>query len=160
MSISQLNPVSWLGLAFWLGLCFTAAWVGSRFQPGEWYQHLEKPFLTPPDWVFGPVWTFLYVLMGVAAWLVWQRYGFVRAFWPLSLFIGQLALNALWSYLFFGLKNPGLAFLDIIALWLTLLATFINFWQYHTPAGQLLFPYFLWVTFAAYLNLQFWRLNS
>jgi tryptophan-rich sensory protein len=155
----QTGPLSWLGLVFWLGLCFLAAWIGSRFQPGEWYQHLVKPFLTPPSWIFGPVWTILYIMMGVAAWLVWQRYSFAGAAWPLSLFIGQLALNALWSYLFFGLKNPGLAFLDIVALWLALLTTFIVFWQYFPPAGQLLFPYLLWVTFAAYLNLQFWRLN-
>ncbi len=124
------GPVAWLGLALWLGLCFAAAWIGSRFQPGEWYRHLVKPSLTPPSWVFGPVWTILYVLMGVAAWLVWRRYGLTGAALPLGLFIGQLALNALWSYLFFGLNQPGLAFLDIIALWLTLLATLITFWHF------------------------------
>ncbi len=158
--IKSFSSISWLGLAFWLGLTFAAGWVGSRFQPGEWYTHLVQPALTPPGWVFGPVWTILYILMGVAAWLVWQRYGLAGAVWPLGLFILQLVLNTLWSYLFFGLKNPGGAFLDIVALWLSILATLIAFWQYYPPAGKLLLPYLLWVTFAVYLNLQFWRLNS
>ena len=150
----------WLGLAFWLGLSLAAGWVGSRFQPGEWYKNLVQPALTPPGWVFGLVWTLLYILMGIAAWLVWQRYGLTGAAWPLGLFILQLGLNALWSYLFFGLRHPGLAFLDIVALWLTILATLMAFWQYYPPAGQLLLPYLLWVSFAVYLNLQFWRLNT
>ena len=157
--IKSFSAISWLGLAFWLGLTFAAGWVGSRFQPGEWYTHLVQPALTPPGWVFGPVWTILYILMGVAAWLVWQRYGLAGAVWPLGLFILQLILNTLWSYLFFGLKNPGGAFLDIVALWLSILATLIAFWQYYPAAGKLLLPYLLWVTFAVYLNLQFWRLN-
>ena len=150
----------WLGLVFWLGLSLAAGWFGSRFQPGEWYKNLVQPALTPPGWIFGLVWTLLYILMGIAAWLVWQRYGLARAAWPLGLFILQLGLNALWSYLFFGLRNPGLAFLDIVALWLTILATLMAFWQYYPPAGQLLLPYLLWVSFAVYLNLQFWRLNT
>ena len=120
--IKSFSSISWLGLAFWLGLTFAAGWVGSRFQPGEWYTHLVQPALTPPGWVFGPVWTILYILMGVAAWLVWQRYGLAGAVWPLGLFILQLVLNTLWSYLFFGLQNPGGAFLDIVALWLSILA--------------------------------------
>jgi benzodiazapine receptor len=157
---TRTGPVAWLGLALWLGLCFAAAWIGSRFQPGEWYRQLVKPSLTPPSWVFGAVWTILYVLMGVAAWLVWRRYGLAGAALPLGLFIGQLALNALWSYLFFGRHQPGPAFLDIIALWLTLLATLIAFWHLYPPAGQLLLPYLLWVTFAACLNVQIWRLNA
>jgi benzodiazapine receptor len=158
--IKSFSSISWLGLAFWFGLTFAAGWVGSRFQPGEWYTHLVQPALTPPGWVFGPVWTILYILMGVAAWLVWQRYGLAGAVWPLGLFILQLVLNTLWSYLFFGLQNPGGAFLDIVALWLSILASLIAFWQYYPPAGKLLLPYLLWVTFAVYLNLQFWRLNS
>lgn len=155
----QNAPALWLGLAFWLGLCFTSAYVGARFPADAWYEALLKPALTPPGWVFGPVWTILYFMMAVAAWQIWQRYGFAGAPWPLGLFLLQLGLNTLWTYLFFGLKNPGLAFLDILALWLAILATLLTFWQYHRPAGQLLLPYFLWVSFAAYLNLQFWRLN-
>lgn len=154
------GPAAWVGLVFWLGLTFAAAWTGSRFQPDEWYARLVQPALTPPGWVFPLVWTVLYIMMGVAAWLVWRRHGLAGAIWPLGLFLVQLGLNALWTYVFFGLKNPGLAFLDIVALWFAILATLISFWQYDRPAGGLLLPYFLWVTFAIYLNLQFWRLNT
>ncbi len=156
---SSSPPGRWLGLIFWLTLSFIPAWSGSRFLPGEWYAQLVQPALTPPGWLFAPVWTVLYALMGVAAWLVWQRAGLTAAAWPLTLFVLQLILNGLWSYLFFGLQRPGLAFLDILALWLTVLATLLAFWRYHRPAGQLLLPYLLWLSFAAYLNLAFWRLN-
>lgn len=149
----------WLGLVFWLGLCFTAAWVGSRFPPGAWYEQLLKPALTPPGWVFPIVWTLLYTMMGVAAWLIWRHRGVAGALRPLGLFLLQLGFNTLWSYLFFGLENPGLALVNIIVLWLAILATVITFWQYDRLAGQLLIPYLLWVSFAVYLNLQFWRLN-
>ena len=155
----QTGPGPWLGLAFWLGVCFAAAWVGAHFPPGEWYEGLMKPALTPPGWIFGPVWTLLYTMMGVAAWLVWQRHGYAAASRSLGLFLLQLGLNALWAYFFFGLKNPGLAFLDIVVLWLAILATLIAFFRHYRPAGQLLLPYLLWVSFAVYLNLQFWRLN-
>ncbi|MFP3868721.1 MAG: TspO/MBR family protein [Desulfobacteraceae bacterium] len=148
-----------MGLAFWLIVSFTAAWAGSHFQPGVWYERLNKPALTPPSWVFGPVWMLLYTMMGVAAWLVWQRRHQARVILALSLFFLQLGLNALWSYLFFGIKNPGLALLDLFALWLALLATFITFFRHRQTAGMLLLPYLLWVSFAVYLNLQFWRLN-
>ncbi|MGQ9921802.1 MAG: TspO/MBR family protein [Desulfobacca sp.] len=149
----------WLGLAFWLALSYVAAWTGSRFPPGDWYARLLQPALTPPSWLFAPVWTVLYTLMGVAAWLVWQRAGARAAAWPLALFVLQVALNGLWSYLFFGLQRPGLALLDITALWLAVLATILAFWRYHRPAGQLLLPYLLWLSFAVYLNWAFWRLN-
>ena len=153
------GPSLLIGLGFWLAVTFTAAWIGSWYQPGEWYAALVKPTLTPPAWIFGPVWTLLYAMMAIAAWLVWRRYGWANAIGPLSLFLGQLALNALWSYLFFGLQSPGLALLDIIALWLAILITLMAFWRYHPPAGLLLLPYFLWVSFATYLNFQFWHLN-
>jgi benzodiazapine receptor len=164
MNQTLTNPphtrmAAWLGLVFWLGLTFSAAWTGSRFQPGDWYSRLVQPALTPPGWVFPPVWTLLYLMMGVAAWLVWRHHGLAGAVWPLGLYLVQLGLNALWTYVFFGLKNPGLAFLDIAALWLAILATLIAFWQYDRRAGQLLLPYLLWVSFATYLNFQFWRLN-
>jgi translocator protein len=147
------------GLAFWLGICFVAAWIGSQFPPGEWYNRLIKPVLTPPGWIFGLVWTMLYTMMGVAAWLVWEKRQNDKVTISLWLFILQLGLNALWSYLFFGLKSPGIALLDISILWLAILATCISFFQHQRAAGQLLLPYLLWVSFAAYLNLQFWRLN-
>jgi tryptophan-rich sensory protein len=155
----RTGPALWLGLGFWLALSFTPAWIGSFFPPGEWYAHLVKPALTPPGWVFGPVWTLLYALMGAAAWLVWRLHSLAGAILPLSLFLLQLVLNALWTCAFFGLKNPGLALLNIVALWLAILATLIAFRRYYQPAGQLLIPYLLWVSFAVYLNLQFWRLN-
>jgi tryptophan-rich sensory protein len=158
--LPRSGPAVWLGLAFWIGLSFTPAWIGASFPPGQWYARLVQPALTPPGWVFGPVWTVLYLMMGIAAWLVWRRHGFAGAIWPLSLFVIQLSLNALWSYLFFGSQNPGLAFLDILALWLAILFTLIAFWGYDRLAGQLLLPYLLWVSFALYLNWQFWRLNS
>ena len=150
------GPLTWIGLIFWLAVTFTAAWIGSWFHPGEWYAGLVKPTLTPPAWIFGPVWTLLYVMMAMAAWLVWRRHGLADAIGPLGLFLGQLALNALWSYL---LQRPGLAFIDIVVLWVAILATLIAFWRSHPPAGLLLLPYLLWVSFATYLNFQFWRLN-
>jgi len=153
------GPAVWIGLGFWLAVTFAAAAIGSRFQPGQWYALLAKPALTPPSWVFGPVWTLLYLMMGIAAWLVWREHGLAGALCPLGLFLGQLALNALWSYLFFGLHRPGLALLDIVALWLGILATLVAFWRAYPAAGLLLLPYFIWVSFAGYLNFQFWRLN-
>ena len=100
---------SWLGLMGWLSLTFAAAVFGGQFTPGPWYAQLAKPGITPPAWVFGPVWTALYAMMAVAAWLVWKQRGFAGASLALTLFIVQLALNALWSWIFFGLHNPGLA---------------------------------------------------
>jgi len=149
----------WLGLVLWLALSFVPAWTGSRFPPGDWYAKLAQPPLTPPGWLFAPVWTVLYALMGVAAWLVWQQAGWRAARRPLAFFVLQLALNGLWSYLFFGLQKPGWAFFDIIALWLAVLATIFAFRRYHRTAGHLLLPYLLWLSFAVYLNLAFWLLN-
>ncbi|MGD8415384.1 MAG: tryptophan-rich sensory protein [Candidatus Latescibacterota bacterium] len=151
------NPV--LGLIFWIAISLGAGWVGSRFPPGEWYAGLAKPAWNPPNSVFAPVWSILYVLMGVASWLVWRRAGFSGAPVALGLFGCQLVLNALWSYLFFGLHQPGFAFLCIIALWLAILATMIGFWRHSVPSGLLLLPYLCWVGFASALNLQLWRLN-
>jgi len=148
-----------LGLVAWLLLCFGAAAVGSRFMPGEWYAQLNKPAWNPPSWVFAPVWTVLYTLMAIAAWLVWNRGGFRLQRRPLGLFITQLALNALWSPLFFGLNAAGLAFMEIVLLWLALLGTAIAFRRAHLGAAVLLIPYVCWVTFAAVLNFTLWRLN-
>jgi translocator protein len=156
---SKLGTISWLGLVFWLGICFIAAWIGSQFPPDEWYNRLIKPVLTPPGWILGPVWTMLYAMMGVAAWLVWEKRQNDKVTISLWLFILQLGLNSLWSYLFFGLKSPGLALLDILALWVAILASLISFFRHQRTAGKLLIPYLLWVSFAVYLNLQFWRLT-
>jgi tryptophan-rich sensory protein len=152
--------LSALALTGWLALCFGAAAAGAFSVPGQWYAELRKPSWNPPAWIFGPVWTALYTMMAFAAWLVWRRGGFPGQKLPLSLFLAQLLFNALWSPFFFGLRNPGLAFLDIVLLWLALLATLLAFWKSHRLAAGLLTPYLAWVTFAAVLNLTIWRLNS
>jgi benzodiazapine receptor len=151
---------SMLGLVGWLVVSFAAGLIGSRFMPGAWYASLAKPAWTPPDAVFAPVWTVLYLLMGVAAWLVWRRAGFAGAGAALVLFVGQLVLNALWSYLFFGLHRIDLALIDIVALWVTILVVTVLFWREDWHAGALMTPYLLWVGFAACLNFTLWRLNS
>jgi tryptophan-rich sensory protein len=148
-----------LALLGWLALSFAAGFVGSRFTPSEWYQQLVKPSWTPPGAVFGPVWSVLYIMMGVAAWVVWRNGDFNRVVTPLTLFIFQLVLNALWSYLFFGLRRPDLAYVDIVILWVLIVLTTITFWRVSAAAGALLIPYLAWVTFASFLNLAVWRLN-
>jgi tryptophan-rich sensory protein len=129
------------------------------FRPGEWYKNLAKPWWTPPDWLFGPVWTLLYLFMGVAAWLVWRRGGFQEARGALALFLVQLLLNALWSWVFFGLQQPGWAFLELSLLWLAIAATLAAFWRLVPAAGWLLAPYLAWVSFAGVLNFALWHLN-
>lgn len=126
----------------------------------NWYADLNKSALTPPGWIFGPVWTLLYALMGIAAFLVWRK-GLDRKDVKIALgiFLGQLALNTLWSIIFFGLQNPGAAFVEIIFLWLAILTTIIAFAKISKPAAWLLAPYILWVSFAAYLNYAIWTLN-
>lgn len=125
-----------------------------------WYPTLVKPAFNPPAWVFGPVWTVLYLAMGVAAFLVWRR-GFdtVGVGVAMTAFAVQLVFNGLWSVLFFGLQAPGLAFADIIALWLAIGVTVVLFWRLVPGAGWLLLPYWAWVSFAAVLNGSIWILN-
>lgn len=152
-----------LGLLLFLGLSFVAALVGSLFTGAaidSWYDTIAKPSWTPPDWIFGPVWTLLYVAMAVAAWLVWRQAGWSHAGTGLTLFSIQLVLNAAWSALFFCARNPGLAFAEIVLLWGAILATLLAFWRVRPLAGMLFVPYLAWVTFAAVLNYAIWRLNS
>lgn len=137
--------------------------IGSLFTASEisaWYTTLARPDFSPPNWVFGPVWTTLYALMGIAAFLVWKK-GFeridVRS--ALGIFAGQLVLNTLWSIIFFGMHNPGAAFVEILFLWLAILATIVSFYRISKGAAYLLVPYILWVTFAAILNYTIWMLN-
>lgn len=153
------RPRSLAGFIGWLLLCFGAATLGAFFSPGEWYAALAKPSWNPPAWLFGPVWSALYTMMAVAAWLIWRRGGFAAQRRPLALFLTQLTLNAAWSPLFFGLKNPGLAFAEILLLWLAILATLISFLRLSKFAGWLLAPYLAWVSFAAVLNFTLWRMN-
>jgi tryptophan-rich sensory protein len=152
---------SLLGLLGWLAVSLSAALIGSRYMPGEWYASLVKPSWNPPNWIFAPVWSVLYVLMGVSAWLVWRRVGFTGAGGAvLGLFLVQLVLNALWSHLFFGQHRPDLAFFEIAVLWVAILAVVVSFWRMDRVAGALMLPYLAWVGFAAVLNFVLWRLNN
>jgi translocator protein len=153
----------WVGLIVLLLLCFAVAGVsGLATTPNipNWYAHLAKPSWTPPDWVFGPVWSMLYFTMAVAAWLVWRQAGLAGAAITMALFGIQLLLNALWSWLFFGLHSPGAAAVDIVVLWMAIAATTVAFWRRSALAGILFVPYLVWVSFATALNLALWRLNS
>lgn len=127
----------------------------------DWYVTLEKPFFNPPNWIFAPVWTILYALMGIAAALVWDK-GFQRSDVKaaLGIFAVQLILNAAWSFIFFGMRNPALALVEILLLLLVLFITIRMFWRIRNRAGALLFPYFLWVSFATILNSSIWYLNG
>lgn len=151
-----------IGLVAWLSVSFIAAAIGSAasLQAGPLYTQLMRPEWAPPSSIFGPVWTVLYALMGVAAWLAWRAAGGLRAArTALTLFLVQLAVNALWSWLFFGWHLGALAFADIVLLWLLIVATLISFWRIRPLAGALLAPYLLWVSFASALNYAVWQLN-
>jgi len=149
-----LIAVSVSELAGIIGSVFTSPAI-----PG-WYEGLIKPEFNPPSWVFAPVWTALFALMGVAAFLVWKKgVDQKKVKIALSLFVVQLVLNTLWSIIFFGLKNPGMAFVEIIILLTAILATFIAFLKVSRPAALLLLPYICWVAFASYLNFVIWSLN-
>ncbi len=168
-------------------ICEGAGIIGSFFTTPtikSWYFFLEKPFFSPPNWVFAPVWTVLFLLMGISLYLVWTKNWKVqvpenesakKAWNPVStklwsgswreenavaIFVLQLVLNILWSVIFFGLKSPGPAFFEILMLWFAILYTIINFYRISKSASFLLLPYILWVTFAAVLNLAVWMLNS
>lgn len=150
-----------LGLLAWLALCFMIAAIGAAasVQAGPFYTQLVRPEWAPPPGVFGPVWSVLYAMMGIAAWLVWRKAGFQAARTALLLFMIQLAVNALWSWLFFGWHRGALAFADILLLWVLIAGTVITFWRLRPLAGALLLPYWLWVSFATALNYAVWQLN-
>lgn len=145
----------------WLLLAFAAAAVGAlaSANAGDFYRELVRPSWAPPGWLFGPVWSVLYALMGVAAWLVWRARGFGGARNALLLFVVQLAANALWTWLFFAWRQGGLAFAEILLLLALILATVVSFWRVNRLAAVLLLPYLLWVSFASALSLSIWRLN-
>ena len=151
-----------IALAAFVLICFAAAGLGGLVtapQIPNWYADLAKPSWTPPNWIFGPVWTLLYLTMAFSAWLVWRQAGFAGAKLPLALFAIQLALNSLWSVLFFGLQNPGAAAVEILLLWAAILATLLGFWKRSNLAGALLVPYLAWVGFAGVLNVAIWLMN-
>jgi tryptophan-rich sensory protein len=144
-------------LGFFVVLVAGAALWGSMFEPGAWYAALRKPPLTPPNWIFAPVWIALYLGIAVAGWLVWRARRRIDA--PLLLWGAQLVLNGLWSLLFFGLHLPGVALVEILALLGLIVATAAAFFRIRALAGGLLVPYAAWVAFAAYLNAGIWYLN-
>lgn len=147
------------GLAVCIAVTFLAPALGAWAMPGEWYATLRKPSWNPPAWIFGPVWTALYLMMATAAWLVWRRGGWAAQRRALTLYLVQLALNAAWTPIFFGLKMPGLAFAVILLLLAAIVAAAFAFRGVHKGAAALLAPYIAWVSFAAFLNFTLWRLN-
>jgi tryptophan-rich sensory protein len=159
--MTRLSPKQIVGLAGWLLVSFAAAAIGAvaSINAGEFYLQLTRPGWAPPAGIFGPVWSVLYALMGIAAWRVWRAKGKYSARIPLIFFLIQLAANALWSWLFFAWHLGGLAFLDIVLLWPLIAVTMLLFARIDRPAGLLLIPYLLWVTFAAVLNYAVWQLN-
>lgn len=158
------DPVlsKWMSWIVFVATSFGAAAVGAFFTNSSvktWYPGLLKPAGTPPSWVFGPIWSVLYLLMATAAWLVWQERQIHNVWLPLGLFFGQLVVNVAWSGIFFGLRRPGLALLNIVILLLTIVLTAISFSEYSRSAFWLMLPYLIWVAYASYLNLGIWRLN-
>jgi len=150
-----------LALLGWLLVAFAAAAVGgfASASAGEFYAELVRPAWAPPGWLFGPVWSVLYALMGISAWLVWRARGFAGASGALGLFIVQLAANALWTWLFFVWRQGGMAFAEILLLWALIAATIGLFWRVRRLAAVLLLPYLAWVSFASALNWSIWQLN-
>jgi benzodiazapine receptor len=150
-----------VGFVGWLFLTFIAATVGAlaSLDAAAFYAELTLPVWAPPAWLFGPVWSLLYALMGVGAWLVWRTHGYAGARAALRIYVVQLAANALWSWLFFGWRLGGPAFAEVLVLWALITATIVLFWQRQRIAAWLLAPYIAWVSFAAALNFAIWRMN-
>lgn len=153
-----MKPI--LVLLLFLLIVFAIAFTGSWFQSGEWYESLSKPTFNPPDWLFGPVWTVLYILIALSGWLVWREAGFSTARAAFIVYFIQLIFNASWLWIFFGLHRPALAFAHIMALWFFILLNVILFSRINKIAALLLFPYYAWVSFASILNMALWRLNK
>ncbi len=150
-----------LGLAGWLLATFAAAALGALASrdAGAFYAGLARPEWAPPGWLFAPVWSVLYLLMGIAAWLVWTAHGSRGARAALVLFLVQLAANALWTWLFFAWRLGAAAFAEIVVLWILVVATVVTFWRARPAAGMLLVPYLCWVSFATALCWTVWKLN-
>lgn len=148
-----------LVLPLFIGTAFATSLTGIQASPGAWYAALDKPFFTPPPWLFGPIWTTLYALMGIAAWRVWRVAGMSRARVALGLFVAQLLVNASWSPIFFGLHRMDLAFPVILGLLALIVATIAAFAKHDRVAAWLLAPYVAWVSLASALNLALWMMN-
>jgi tryptophan-rich sensory protein len=154
-----MSFASFLVLLAFVGACFLAAMTGAIFRPGEWYERLAKPDWRPPNRLFAPVWSLLYLMIAVSGWLVWRRAGFAGAAVPFAFYLAQLVLNAAWTPVFFGLHRIDLGFAVIVLLWLAIAATIGAFYSVDMIAAFLLLPYLAWVGFAAALNLSIWRRN-
>jgi benzodiazapine receptor len=158
----MFNRESWVSLVPFVVVCFTAAGIGSLFTSksvNTWYTQLRKPEWTPPNWIFGPAWTTLYLMMAISAWLVWRSSDWYSARFALALFAIQLVLNTMWSIAFFGLHEVGPAFGEILLLWMMIIATAVAFLPLSLLAAWLLIPYIVWVAFASYLNFRIWQMN-
>jgi len=150
---------SWATLVLFLIAVYLVSGVGGAFTAssvGTWYAGLAKPSWRPPNWLFGPVWTILYAMMAVSAWLVWRKAGFGAA---LLMFAVQLLINGIWSPVFFGAQSLGGGLVVIVALWFAIVGTIAMFWPVSTAAALLLVPYLAWVSFAVVLNAAIWRMN-
>ena len=158
-SVSTSRQIT--GLLGWLAISFAAAGIGglASAHAGGFYLDLTRPEWAPPGWIFGPVWSILYLLMGFAAWLIWRERGFRRARTALLLFLVQLVANALWTWIFFVWHLGAVAFAEILLLWILILLTLMAFWRIRPLAGMLLFPYLAWVTFASALSYSIWQKN-
>jgi tryptophan-rich sensory protein len=158
-----LAPVSRqvFGLICWLLLTFAAAAIGAvaSADAGAFYGQLSRPVWAPPGWLFAPVWSVLYALMGIAAWRVWRAHGFARGRTALVLYVGQLAANAIWAWLFFVWHQGAIAFAEIALLWCLIAATIASFRRLDALAAALLLPYLAWVTFAGALTFFAWQMN-
>lgn len=162
MTLSQRStPAQTLGLIGWLALTFAAAAVGAvaSIDAAAFYGQLVRPAWAPPASLFGPVWSFLYLLMGIAAWLAWRERGAKGLAVALALYVAQLAANALWTWLFFAWRNGALAFAGVVVLLALVVATIVAFWRIRMLAGALLVPYVAWVCFASALTWAVWRGN-
>ena len=150
-----------LGLVGWLLITFIAGGVGAiaSVNAQAFYGQLTQPAWAPPAWLFGPVWSVLYIMMGVAAWLVWRGHGFQNASRALTLFLVQLAANSLWTWLFFAWHQGAMAMAEIVVLWLLIVSTIVSFWSLQRMAALLLLPYLAWVSFATALTWAMWQLN-
>jgi translocator protein len=148
-----------LGFAAFFAACVATAASGAVFRPGPWYETLRKPWWRPPNWLFGPAWTLLFLMIATSGWLVWRKAGVTGAALPLALYGVHLLVNAAWSGLFFGMRRMDLALIDVAALWLSIVAMIALFHPIEPLAAWLLVPYLFWVSFASFLNWTMLRLN-
>lgn len=160
----KFNKQKFLRFLGSMSICFGAAFIGGLFTASsiaDWYQYLAKPSFSPPSWVFGPVWTLLYLLMGISLYLIWEKGLKNRKVKDVFiLFIVHIFFNVLWSVLFFGLRTPFLAFADIIVMWITLAAVIVLSSRLNKYSPLLLIPYLFWISFALLLNFSIWKLNA